>query len=155
VVALRLRARGYRVFVGSVLAVGMAACLGGIFDPAPEAEGHGAWGWAAIAVLALLLWRSISIGVDVRNEAVLIRNWFGATSVPASHITEVAVRPYKGWMTRGSQYASLVCVTVSLADGRAATAWGLVGSRRATRRLADQLGSQLQVPVRSLGKYDV
>jgi hypothetical protein len=149
-----LRARGYRVFVGSLLIVSMAACIGGIFDPAPGAEGLGAWGWAAIAVLAFLLWRTINIGVDVRDDEVLIQNWFRAMSVPASHITEVTVRPYNGWMTRGSQYARLVCVTVGLADGQAATAWGLVGGRRATRQLADQLGRRLKVPVHSLGKYD-
>lgn len=152
---LRLRPRGFRVFVWIGLLIGAAATLGGIFDP-PLYVRHesDAWGWAILGVLGLLLWRSCRVGLDVGEDMLFVRTWLRTRRLSVDEVAGVLARPYDGLLTRGSQYNQLACVTLGLADGPAVTAWGLVGGRRSIHRMARTLAIRLNVPVSAVDKWD-
>lgn len=152
---LRLRTRGYRAFAAAVLVAFFVATLGGMFDPPPNVPDSGkGWGWVVLAVLGLLMWRTTRIGLALDGDQLLVRNWFRTRRVRAEQVAEVVVRPYDGMLTRGSKYNRLLCLTLAVTNGAPVTAWGLVGGRNAIQGLARTLSERLDVPVRTLNKWD-
>jgi hypothetical protein len=148
-----VRTPGYQAFWTAAAIVTAAAVIMGVVDPAPPLEPgwdpYAVWWLAGCLVVAARSW---FLGVQVTDDAVIVRNFYRTRRLSRAEVVAVQVSQYDGLLIPlGSWYWATV--RIGLSSSRDVFAHGLVGRRAVARRAATELrtlcGIEQPTPSRS------
>jgi hypothetical protein len=143
-----VRTPGYQVFLVVVSLLFVGAVVMGVYDP----ELPNLAGWNSIAVglvlgAVLIAGRACMLGVTVRGDEVIVRNFVWTHRVSRAQISAVRVINYDGHLG-GISWRSWWWTTVrlTLVSGREVTAYGLFGRRAVVTGSAAHLRALVGLP---------
>ena len=134
-----VRTPGYQAFMTAAAIVAAATAVMGVVDPAPPLEPgwdpHAVWWLVGCLVLAVRSW---FLGVQVTEDAVIVRNFYRTRRLNQADVVAVRVAQYDGLLIPlGSWYWATV--RIGLSSSREVVAYGLVGRRAVAGRAATEL----------------
>lgn len=107
-------------------------------------------GWRGVVLLVVTLGlaaRSLLLGVWVRPEGVVIRDWFRTVRTRVEDVVDVSLVGYSGTFMRGARSSVLFSVTIRARGAGRVTLYASVAPRRAARRVRDRLRGELGLAV--------
>lgn len=110
--------RSTRAIQGSVAAiVALSALMGAIGDGAGSIDVHGGLGLLVSAGLVLLVFRSVTSGVCVLGEEIMVRSLLRSRRIRISELRAINCVQYEGVLSGGVPSAYLGMVSVTRKNG--------------------------------------
>lgn len=137
-----------RALYAGAWAIGLVATLGGMFDPTPgpdKAENFP--GAVFVAAEALLIARSLRLGLVIDDGLVVSRGILRTRRFPRDSVTRVRPTGYSGTINWGATSGYFMMLKLRVAE-RPIELPHLIGPPNALRRLSDEAQAALGLPHR-------